>query len=207
VSKQLHCRARATMSGLTAGVIPVCVLDTLLGGGSSFSAGGPGKGLYTRLYREVLNRFGWVEAANAFSIQYDDNGVFGMYGSCFPESGGDLFSVMVTQLSKLGTTIASPEELSRARHQLRSSVLMNLESRAILAEDIGRQVLTLGERMPPMELCDRIMAVSEQDLLQVAKDALRCPPSLATVNVDADKELHAALVQYFGTVAKDFGSS
>ena len=32
-------------------VIPVCVLDTLLGGGSSFSAGGPGKGMYSRLYR------------------------------------------------------------------------------------------------------------------------------------------------------------
>ena len=34
-------------------VVPVCVVDTLLGGGSSFSAGGPGKGMYSRLYREV----------------------------------------------------------------------------------------------------------------------------------------------------------
>lgn len=34
----------------------VCVLQQLLGGGSSFSAGGPGKGMYSRLYREVLNR-------------------------------------------------------------------------------------------------------------------------------------------------------
>jgi hypothetical protein len=50
-------------------VVPVCVVDTLLGGGSSFSAGGPGKGMYSRLYREVLNMHSWVESANAFSTQ------------------------------------------------------------------------------------------------------------------------------------------
>ena len=30
-----------------------CVLNTLMGGGGSFSAGGPGKGMYTRLYLQV----------------------------------------------------------------------------------------------------------------------------------------------------------
>ena len=34
-------------------------------------------------------------------------------------------------------------ELVRARNQLKSSVLMNLESRSILFEDIGRQVAVL----------------------------------------------------------------
>jgi processing peptidase subunit alpha len=32
-------------------LVPVCVLHTLLGGGDAFSAGGPGKGMYSRLYR------------------------------------------------------------------------------------------------------------------------------------------------------------
>jgi len=35
--------------------VPICVLQHLLGGGNSFSAGGPGKGMYSRLYREVSN--------------------------------------------------------------------------------------------------------------------------------------------------------
>jgi processing peptidase subunit alpha len=29
--------------------VPICVLQNLLGGGNSFSAGGPGKGMYSRL--------------------------------------------------------------------------------------------------------------------------------------------------------------
>lgn len=36
--------------------VAFCVLNMMLGGGGSFSAGGPGKGMYTRLYLNVLNR-------------------------------------------------------------------------------------------------------------------------------------------------------
>ena len=36
--------------------IPFCVLNMMMGGGGSFSAGGPGKGMYTRLYTRVLNK-------------------------------------------------------------------------------------------------------------------------------------------------------
>ena len=36
--------------------ITFCVINMMMGGGGSFSAGGPGKGMYTRLYLNVLNR-------------------------------------------------------------------------------------------------------------------------------------------------------
>lgn len=36
--------------------VAMCVLNMMMGGGGSFSAGGPGKGMYTRLYTNVLNR-------------------------------------------------------------------------------------------------------------------------------------------------------
>lgn len=39
--------------------VPSCVLNLMMGGGGSFSAGGPGKGMYTRLYRNVLNRYAY----------------------------------------------------------------------------------------------------------------------------------------------------
>jgi processing peptidase subunit alpha len=37
-------------------------------------------------------------------------------------------------------------ELARAKNSTISAVLMNLESRVIVAEDIGRQILTYGCR-------------------------------------------------------------
>lgn len=45
------------------------------------------------------------------------------------------------------------EELARAKKATISSVLMNLESRAVVAEDIGRQVLTYGHRYDGLLTC------------------------------------------------------
>ena len=59
-------------------LVPVCVLQSLLGGGSSFSAGGPGKGIYTRLYQELLNKHYWIEAAEAFVSIYSGTGLLGI---------------------------------------------------------------------------------------------------------------------------------
>ena len=49
--------------------IAVCVLTMMMGGGGSFSAGGPGKGMYTRLYTNVLNRY-WTTISSLFSFIY-----------------------------------------------------------------------------------------------------------------------------------------
>ena len=46
--------------------IPFAVLNMMMGGGGSFSAGGPGKGMFTRLYLNVLNR--WVGRATSSCI-------------------------------------------------------------------------------------------------------------------------------------------
>ena len=83
--------------------VVACVLQSLLGGGSSFSAGGPGKGMYTRLYREILNRFGWVESAESFISIHRDSGVFGIDGSC----NTDAIAPMIQVKSAMSTTFPS----------------------------------------------------------------------------------------------------
>lgn len=47
-------------------------------------------------------------------------------------------------------------ELERAKTQLKSMLMMNLESRPVIFEDVGRQVLATGKRKLPHELCDLI---------------------------------------------------
>ena len=44
----------------------------------------------------------------------------------------------------------------RAKAQLKSMLLMNLESRPVIFEDIGRQVLATGERKSPEHYIDEI---------------------------------------------------
>ena len=52
-----HCViALESCSHLDPDYVAFCVLNMMMGGGGSFSAGGPGKGMYSRLYLNVLNR-------------------------------------------------------------------------------------------------------------------------------------------------------
>jgi processing peptidase subunit alpha len=160
-------------------VVTVCVLDTLLGGGSAFSAGGPGKGMYSRLYTQVLNRYAWAESINAFSAQYAHVGLFGIYGSGYPQFVGDMATTILNQLLAPALQPIQADELSRARNQLASSVLMNLEFRGILAEDIGRQILMLGRRFDPAPLCDMIQSVTATDIQRVARTGLMADLAVA----------------------------
>ncbi|KAJ6356131.1 hypothetical protein OIU78_004274, partial [Salix suchowensis] len=54
------------------------VLQILMGGGGSFSAGGPGKGMYSRLYQRVLNQYHKVQSFSAFSHIYNNSAIFGI---------------------------------------------------------------------------------------------------------------------------------
>ncbi|KAL7693969.1 putative metalloenzyme, LuxS/M16 peptidase [Plasmopara halstedii] len=159
-------------------LVPICVLHTLLGGGDSFSAGGPGKGMYSRLYTSVLNRFYWVESAFAFSSIHADVSLLGIYGACLPSHTSNLVALLCNQMLSVANRPVDAIELGRAKNQLKSSVLMNLESRMILYEDIGRQLLTYGERESPESVCAKIDQVTAADLQRVVREAMQNPPSL-----------------------------
>ncbi|KAJ4548855.1 Mitochondrial-processing peptidase subunit alpha [Exophiala dermatitidis] len=151
-------------------------LQTLLGGGGSFSAGGPGKGMYSRLYTNVLNQHGWVESCVAFNHSYTDSGLFGIAGACEPGRVGHMVDVMCRELQALTLESGFPSlqlaEVNRAKNQLRFSLLMNLESRLVELEDLGRQVQVHGRKVGVKEMCAKIDALTVSDLRRVAKQIL-----------------------------------
>lgn len=151
----------------------LATLQTLLGGGGSFSAGGPGKGMYSRLYTNVLNQYGWVENCVAFNHAYTDSGLFGISAACSTAFVPRMLDTMCRELSLLsaetGLGRLSEIEVKRAKNQLRSSLLMNLESRMVELEDLGRQVQVHGRRIPVKEMVSNIEKVTVADLRRVAK--------------------------------------
>ncbi|KAI9846975.1 MAG: Mitochondrial-processing peptidase subunit alpha [Sclerophora amabilis] len=154
-------------------IYALATLQTLLGGGGSFSAGGPGKGMYSRLYTNVLNQHGWVESCIAFNHSYTDSGLFGISASCSPTKVSQMLEVMCRELQNLtldvGFSSLQIAEVNRAKNQLRSSLLMNLESRMVELEDLGRQVQVHGRKIGVKEMCKQIDSLTITDLRRVAK--------------------------------------
>jgi mitochondrial-processing peptidase subunit alpha len=128
-------------------VYTLATMQVLLGGGGSFSAGGPGKGMYSRLYTHILNHYPNVDHCASFHHIYTDSSLFGLFVTFLPQvsrSQGNTASQMLPHLvHQLSLMMYSPipaGELQRAKNQLKSSLMMALESRSVEVEDLGRQV-------------------------------------------------------------------
>lgn len=151
-------------------IYPLATLNTLMGGGGSFSAGGPGKGMYSRLYTRVLNRWHWMENCQMFNFAYSDTGLFGITASVPSERGvhSRVMGVLAEQLHGMTERI-DDGELGRAKNQLSSNLLMSLESKVVELEDVGRQVLAHGRRVGAAEMCQLIAQITADDIRRVAR--------------------------------------
>jgi processing peptidase subunit alpha len=84
-----------------------------------------------------------------------------------------MLQVMCLQLANLGKETGigrlTEGEVKRAKNQLKSSLLMNLESRMVELEDLGRQVQVHGRKVPVQDMIARIDKVSIPELRHVAR--------------------------------------
>ena len=133
--------------------------------------------MYSRLYTRVLNGNAWVHSALCNTSLHGDATLFSLQGSAMPEDAGKLVAVLVREASDMKRGF-SDEEVSRAKNQVKSALHMNLESRHVLFEDLGQQMLAYGRRIPPRELQEKIDALTGEDLSRVAQIMLDSNPTL-----------------------------
>jgi predicted Zn-dependent peptidase len=146
------------------------VLSTMLGGGMS-----------SRLFQEVRENRGLAYSIFSFASCYRDAGVLGIYAGTGESDTGELIPVVCEQLQEL---ILRPgeEELVRARAQLKASLMMALESSFAQAEELARQLLIFGRRVPPEEIIAKVDAVDQAAIGRVGRRLLeRAEPTLTAI--------------------------
>lgn len=124
------------------------LLATILGGGMS-----------SRLFQEVREKHGLCYSISSFHWGFSDSGVFGIHAATGPEDLKELVALIIQELKRASDDIAQ-EELDRARAQIRSGLLMSMESPAARAGQIARQILLFGRQIPNEELMERLDALS-----------------------------------------------
>ncbi|MFT8480019.1 M16 family metallopeptidase [Gluconobacter oxydans] len=147
----------------------VMILSTLLGGGMS-----------SRLFQEIRERRGLVYSVYSFASPFSDSGLFGLYAGTGEEQTAELVPVMIDELKRLQDGL-SAEELSRARAQLKSSLLMSLESTGSRCEQLARQIQVHNRPVPTAETVGKIDAVTEEDILRVARTIFSGTPTFTAI--------------------------
>ncbi|WP_438382699.1 pitrilysin family protein [Asaia sp. BMEF1] len=147
----------------------VMLLSTVLGGGMS-----------SRLFQEIREKRGLVYSVYSFALPFLDSGLFGIYAGTGEQEAAELVPVMLDELRRLSDGI-SVEEIARARAQVKSSLLMSLESTGSRCEQIARQMQLFGRIIDTSETVAKIDAVDEAAMIRAAETLFRARPTLATI--------------------------
>eukprot|EP01064_Diplonema_japonicum_P035946 TRINITY_DN7935_c0_g2_i1.p1 TRINITY_DN7935_c0_g2~~TRINITY_DN7935_c0_g2_i1.p1 ORF type:complete len:452 (+),score=116.08 TRINITY_DN7935_c0_g2_i1:56-1411(+) len=116
--------------------ITMLVTQTLLGGGMSFSAGGPGKGILTKLYR-CLCRHTWLDGIEAISAGYSDSGLLGIYGQAEHQHNQNLLNLLCQQLATITDGI-SEAMVNMAKNKFLFQSFTGIDERAHSIGEIGK---------------------------------------------------------------------
>ncbi len=137
------------------------VLSNILGGGMS-----------SRLFQEVREKRGLCYSVFSFGSAFEDVGQVGVYAATSPEHASKLVELTTDIMMSVARDVTDAE-VSRAKAQLKASLVMNLESASSRADQIARQYLAFGEVPAISSLMKKIEAVTPEQVRDLASRLFR----------------------------------
>ena len=117
-----------------------------------------GGGTSSRLFQEAREKRGLCYAIYAFTSGFQDSGYLSVYAGTGENEAGEIAAVVAGEMEAIAGNL-SEAELSRARAQMKASLLMGLERPAGRADQIAGQLFALGRIQPPAEIIAQLDAV------------------------------------------------
>lgn len=149
---------------------PATIFSTILGGGST-----------SRLFQEIREKRGLAYTTYSFNNAHTRSGLFGIYAGTTNDELKELMPVITDEIKKICNEKVSEKELSRAKVQLKASMLMGLESSSSSAEIMARQLLIFDRVIPVKEMVSRIENVTLEDIQNTARNIFASTPTYALV--------------------------
>lgn len=145
------------------------LFSTILGGGMS-----------SRLFQEVREKRGLVYSIYSYLTAYSDTGVLGIYAGTSEKDACTLIDVVIGELHKMTQSI-DEAEITKAKAQIKASLLIGLESSSGRARRIAHTLLTFGHYVTIHEVIQKIDAITADKVYAFSKKLLTQPLSMAAL--------------------------
>lgn len=146
------------------------VLNTLLGGGMS-----------SRLFQNIREQQGLVYSIFSELNPYRDTGCLAVYAGTSRSSAAKVVNSIVNEFRALKNDLVSPDELERAKNQLKGSLMLSMESSTARMSNLARQEMYYNRFFGLNEIIDRVQAVTTEEVRKNAREFFRSEQIAVTV--------------------------
>ncbi|HTK30823.1 MAG TPA: pitrilysin family protein [Candidatus Saccharimonadaceae bacterium] len=141
---------------------PLVVLNALLGGGMS-----------SRLFQSVREEAGLAYSVYSAPDFHRDAGMLSIQLGVSPERGREALALVREELIRLCADGVSEEEVESGRSQLKGSVVMGQESVSNRMSHLAQEEIYRGRYVAPDEQVARVLRVTRDQVMDVARRLLR----------------------------------
>ena len=128
-----------------------------------------GEGMSSRLVQELRERRGLCYDVHTYAASFQDTGVFGVYAAVDPARAQETLSALLAELAQIRDDGVQAEELARAKEFAKGRLLLRMEDTRAVSDWLGAQELLTGRVRTADDVVELIDALTEEDLLQVAR--------------------------------------
>jgi predicted Zn-dependent peptidase len=159
-----------------------------------------GGGMSSRLFQEVREKHGLVYSISSFTTSLTDSGGFGFCAGTSPQDYERVLEISLEQLKDLSVSMTDAE-VNRAKAQLRSSLIMGLESPSGRVEALVKQQFIFNQFFTPDALIEQINAVRKHELMDFAKTLLQSKnPAFCTLGTVNDLSKSQEIIRAYFSV-------
>jgi predicted Zn-dependent peptidase len=138
-----------------------------------------GAGVSSRLFLEVREKRGYAYSIVSFNASYYDTGIWTVYTGTDRKRVREVVEIIVEQMKGLSGSI-TPEELVKAKNQIKGSLVLALESTSSKMINIARQEMYYRRYFSPGEIISAVESVTLSEVQALSRKLLESSPIALT---------------------------
>ncbi|MBA4542298.1 MULTISPECIES: pitrilysin family protein [Thermoactinomyces] len=154
-------------------IYTLVLLNNVLGGNMS-----------SRLFQEIREERGLAYSVYSYHSAHRDGGVFAVYAGTKHGQEEEVCECICQTLEQVKRHGLTADELNKAKEQLKSSLMLGLESTNNRMSRLGRNELLLGRHLSMDEIVDSVERITLNDVNELACELFTSPMSLALISPD-----------------------
>lgn len=140
-----------------------------------------GGGMSSRLFQTIREERGLVYSIYSDLAPYRDTGSLCVYAGTSAAQALNVVDLIMAEFRRIKSEPVAPDELRRAKDQLKGNLLLSLESSSARMSNLARQEMYFNHFSSFDEILNNVEAVTSEQIMQMAQTLLR--PELVAVTL------------------------